>query len=238
MGKEALVKAEVARGFGDVLGTNLIALYAYGSGVDGSLIAGFSDLDVAAFLAGRPLPDDLFRLHRRLDRPIEPFSYLQVKYIDTTAVAKATLVPNSFELLAGQLADEGSYVFRDDELLTEARRWLEVLPALVADDGDTWSVAVGGERRLRHVRLLTTRVKPAVRSWLCLQGVAPTVAFTANWQQMAELLTPRDRQAGSLISHLHSLLPPADDDAAKEAGEVALRLLWCLLGDAPADEGR
>jgi predicted nucleotidyltransferase len=230
------LKAEIGSGFAAVLGVRLTAVYVYGSGVDGSFIPGFSDLDLAVFCDGRPSLDELLRLHERLDVAIDPFSYLQVKYVDVTAEPHATLVPHSYEAVVGQLEDEACYVFTDEELLAEARRWVRVLPAIVIDDADAWSVSAGTARRGRHVRLLVTRVKPAVRSTLCLLGVTPSVAFAADWQQMADLMTRHDAESAALISRLRSLLPPADDEEGRTAGEVALKLLWRLAIDRPASE--
>lgn len=177
--------------------------------------------------------EDALALHRHLGTlEPRPFAYLQVKYVDLVDPPEPQLVPNSFELLAGALDAEAPYVFGDEALPIEAARWLSVLPGIVIDDTETWSVSVGTARRLRHVRLIVSRVKPAIRSILARRGVRPTTAFGASWSEMAELVRTLDLECASQIALLRSLLPPRDHGRTVLAGEVGLQLLWRLLSVA------
>lgn len=140
-------------------------------------------------------------------------------------------MPGSYELIVGSLAKESAYVFEDEALRAEAERWFSVLPGIVLDDTQTWSVAVGSASRQRHVRLILTHVKPTVRSTLALSGVVPTVAFAANWVELAEFMDSRDTESAALLRDLRELLPAASDEEALCAGEYGLRLLWRLSAD-------
>src|ERR1700683_350323 len=80
-----------------VFGTRLGALYAYGSGVDGSFIPEFSDLDLAVFCHGRPTLGDCLALHHHFGTlEPDPFAYLQVKYVNLGEPAEPQLVQGSF----------------------------------------------------------------------------------------------------------------------------------------------
>ncbi len=109
-------------------------------------------------------------------------------------------MPGSYELIVGSLAKESAYVFEDEALRAEAERWFSVLPGIVLDDTQTWSVAVGSASRQRHVRLILTHVKPTVRSTLALSGVVPTVAFAANWVELAEFMDSRDTESAAFFA--------------------------------------
>ncbi len=79
----ARLRSSVVDAVDKTFGTRCVALYVYGSGVDGSFIPGFSDFDLAIFNHTRPTLDDTFALHRHLGQiELDPFAYLQVKYVD------------------------------------------------------------------------------------------------------------------------------------------------------------
>ena len=222
--------AELVAASSEVLGPRLGAVYAYGSAADGSAIPGFSDLDVAIFVEGEPSLDDARDLHRRLSgTDLAPYAYLQARYVDLGAPAAATLVPGSFVRLDGSLGDEDAYVHDDASLRVVAVEWLDVLPALVAQDTSTWSVATDPAHCARHVRLVTTRVKPAVRATLALRDVAPTEAYGADWAAMAEGLSRHDGTAAQMLRDLRASLPPKDATATTAAGELGLAVLHRLL---------
>jgi len=203
-----------------------VALYVYGSAADGSFLAGFSDFDVAVFCRGLPAFDDYLAVHRLLaDLELYPFDYLQVKYVDITAPPSHELVPSAFQLLSGGLVNESRYVFTDESLRVESKRWLSVLSALVAEDTQTWSVAVGAARRRRHVRLIVTRIKPSVRSLLTALGMSPIKAFTASWDEFSSMMAFYDRAASTMLADLRLLLPPRDPESESRVAELGLALL-------------
>lgn len=204
----ARLRSSVIDAVNGTFGARCVALYAYGSGVDGSFIPGFSDFDLAVFTRGRPSLDDALALHRHLaEAELDPFAYLQVKYVNLSQPSKGEFVPGSYELLTGKLDDESVHVFDDEALRVEAERWLSVLPGLVVDDTHTWSVAVGSSRRQRHVRLIVTRIKPTVRSILAVSGVLPSAAFVANWDELAEYMDSRGAESAVLLRELREQSP-------------------------------
>jgi len=123
--------------------------------------------------------------------------------------------------------DLAPYVHDDASLALVAADFLAGLPALLRDDVATWSVAVAPAHRRRHVRLVVTRVKPAVRAVLATHGTAPTTAYAADWAAMADALAHVDTGAGARLHALRAALP-ADDDAA---GGFACELGLALLAD-------
>jgi len=220
------LRSRIVTAFTEALGPDLTALYAYGSAVDGSFLVGFSDFDIAAFCRGKPTLDSYVAIHRLLDDvDLHPFDYLQVKYVDVTASPRHELVPGAFEVLWGGLGDESSYVFTDESLRVESEHWLSAIPALAAGDAETWSIAVGSARRRRHVRLIITRVKPAVRSALTRLGEPPVKAFTASWDALPLMMAGHDEEAASQLAELRSLLPPVGPESERRAAELGLGLL-------------
>lgn len=233
------IRARIVQAFSEVLGPDLTAIYVYGSATDGSFLAGFSDFDVAVFCHGRPALDAYLAVYRHLaDVQLDPFDYLQVKYIDVTAPPKHELVPGAFELLCGGLIDEKPYVFTDESLRAESKRWLSIVPGLLAEDAQTWSVAVGPARRRRHVRLIVTRIKPTVRGLLTVLGESPAKAFTATWDDFPSMMASHDQTAASQLADLRPLLPPSDPEAESRVAELGLALMTQLMLRWESLEGR
>jgi hypothetical protein len=225
----ALVCEAVAAGFEAALDERLVGLVAYGSGADGSFVPGFSDLDVCCFLHGRPSLVDAARLHRRLTgTDLGPFEYLQVRYVDVGAPARSELVPGSVRPLRGAV-DVSPYLHDDASLAATAAEFLASLPATVADDVATWSVATAPAHRRRHLRLIATRVKPAVRATLATSGTAPCSAYAADWPTMAERLTALDTGVGHRLAAFRGELPPVDQGAVVRAAELGLSVLTDLV---------
>lgn len=115
----------IAKAFRGALGDDLLALYAYGSGADGTHIPGFSDLDLAAFCFGMPSRDALLSLARCWgDIEISPFSYLQVRYIDANDAPRQTLVAGSLRvtLLGPSIRQDGSARRSPDRLRLSTAR--------------------------------------------------------------------------------------------------------------------
>jgi hypothetical protein len=216
----------------------LVALAVYGSSVDGSFIPTFSDLDVAVFLHGEFDVEDAIAVQGGLsDLEPAPFAYIQVKFHDVDASASPTLVPGSFSVLWGKLPKDPSYLYDDNSLRRVTESWLERLAALIADDRAAWSVAAGAERRQRLVRLMMTRLKPAVRSMLVRQGEPPVPVWLAGWGELTSRWREHDVNSAARLASLLAALPPQGREQEVACGEEILRLLSYIRGVAsrPAD---
>jgi hypothetical protein len=73
------------------------------------------------------------------------------------------LVPDTFHILTGEVPD--GFVHDEASLIRSSEECLADLPSLVDKDARAWTGSIG-EKRTRHVRLMTTRLKPAVRATL------------------------------------------------------------------------
>jgi hypothetical protein len=222
----AQLRERLAASFSVVLAERLVALVAYGSSADGSFIQEFSDFDLAIFMRGEFSVEDAIAVHAGLgDLTPRPFGYLQTKFVDLSVAPEPMLVPGSFSPFWGRLPDEPSYLYEADSLRRSGRQMLETLPSLIANDRAAWAVGVGSARRQRLVRLMTTRLKPAVRSLLVEYGESPSEVWIAGWQDLGDRWRGHDEQAAENLDSVLVLLPPTGSEQEVACGERILRLL-------------
>ena len=210
------------------LGPRLSALAVYGSAVTGDLLPGFSDLDLLVVLEEPLTLEDALALQRRMPE-LPGIAYVQPTYRLATE-AEPHLVPNAFRTLTGTLPD--GFVHDEATLRAAGEETLAGLPALLDQDACDWTGAVG-EKRPRHVRLLTTRLKPAVRATLVRLGEAPLDAWRLHWDDLAQRWRrhdePRAEDLGDVLIRLRA--SPRDDRAC---GEALLRVLASIASSAAA----
>lgn len=96
---------------------------------------------------------------------------------------------------------------------------------MIADDRVAWSVAAGSARRQRLVRLMMTRLKPALRSILVEHGEPPTDVWIAGWNELARRWREHDVEAAETLDSVLAVLPPAGREQEVACGERVLRLL-------------
>jgi hypothetical protein len=220
------LQARLAAAFSSALGERLVALVAYGSSVEGSLIPHFSDFDVAIFLRGDFGVEDAIAVQAGLrDLEPAPFDYLQTKFVDVFAPPAPTLVPGSFAVFWGELPDETGYLYGDDSMRQSSKRWLEILPSLLADDQAAWAVAAGSARRRRLIRLMMTRLKLALRSLLVEQGQPPAEVWIAGWDELSSRWRAHDPQAADALATVLAVVPPEGREKEVACAETILRLL-------------
>ncbi len=220
------LQERLATAFISALRERLVALVAYGSSVEGSFIPHFSDFDLAVFLHGEFTVEDAIAVQAALgDLEPTPFDYLQTKFVDVSAVATPTLVPGSFAVFWGELPAEPAYLHNPDLLRQAGKRWLDALPGLIADDRAAWSVAAGSARRQRLVRLMMTRLKPALRSLLVEHGEPPAEVWISGWHQLARRWRDHDAAAAEALDSVLTVLPSSGREQEVACGETVLRLL-------------
>jgi Nucleotidyltransferase domain len=208
----------VTGAFSRVLSDRLVALVAYGSVVTGDRLPG-SDLDLLVVLRTPLTLDDAVSLQRWMPEP-PGVSYIGVTYLLANEPAP-WLVPDGFRLLTGLLED--GFISDEATLTLRGREVLRDLPRIVDQDARDWSGAIG-EKRGRQVRLLTTRLKPAVRAMLAREGEPPLEVWRLPWDELVQRWRRHDPlkadALASVLDHLRAV--PRDDQAS---GEGLLRLL-------------
>ncbi|MGH2599167.1 MAG: hypothetical protein ACRDJ9_07245 [Dehalococcoidia bacterium] len=213
-------------GFRDVLGSRLAALVAYGSAVTGDFIAGFSDFDFVAFVASGLEIADCLELQRRLASVDPyPFAYLQMHEpvdLSDEAGRRPILTPGSFRAVYGAVSDE-RFLHDENSLRAAGRAWLADLPRLIRQDTRDWAVAVGGART-RLLRLLMTRLKPALRGLLVEQGEPVLQTWAAPYAALAERWALIAPEYGAQLKWLLELLPPSPEVETR-CGEAMIRIL-------------
>jgi hypothetical protein len=214
--------APVARGFSDVLGKRLFALAAYGSVVTGDFIAGFSDLDLLVVVRDELTVDDAITLQQRMPEPpgvayVQPSFHLMDHPVPH-------LVPAAFHTLLGELPE--GFVATEQTLLQSSAETLHNLPPLLVQDARDWTGAMG-EKRLRHVRLMVTRLKPAVRATLVRLGEPPLEVWRMPWDALALRWSDHDEGRAAALADVLSRLRSIHRDE-RACGEAVLRLLATL----------
>jgi hypothetical protein len=211
--------SRVARTFEGVFAERLVGLAVYGSVATGDAIPGFSDLDLCTVLTDALTVDDAIELQRAMPEPAG-VAYMQATF-HSAAAPEAHLIPGAFRLLTGTLP--AAFLIDEEGLRKASAETLSTLPALVEQDTRAWPGAIG-EKRLRHVRLMTTRLKPAVRAALVQCGDPPFATWRAPWDELVDRWHDYDaRRAKDLASALALLRSTPMD--AQPAGEALLRLL-------------
>lgn len=222
----AHLQTQLAASFSSALGQRLVALVAYGSSVEGTFIPAFSDFDLAIFLRGEFAVEDAIAVQAGLgDLQPTPFDYLQTKFVNVSVPPVPTLVEGSFSVFWGGLPDKRRYLHDADSLRQSGRGWLEALPKLIADDQAAWAVAAGSTRRCRLVRLMVTRLKPALRALLVEHGEPPGEAWIAGWHELARRWRKHDDEAADALESVLALVPPAGRKQEVACAETILRLL-------------
>jgi hypothetical protein len=183
------VAESVAGALHQVFDGNLVGVVGHGSSVKGGWIHHFSDFDFVIFLESSPTPEHYLDLHDALTGiDPGPFAYLQASaFVDVNVRPHPLLVPGALRVWAGRLPD--GYLHTNDSLRAEGHAWLKRLPDLIEGDLASWSVAVG-YARTRVLRLVMTRLLPALRALLVEAGqepldvwVQPITELTARWNQ-------------------------------------------------------
>jgi hypothetical protein len=167
-----------------------------------------------------PLPlDRAIDLQRRMPEP-DGVAYLQPSY-RLAGTPEPHLVPGDFRVLSGTVP--GGFVHDEASLRASGAETLASLPAVVRQDALDWTGAVG-ERRARHVRLMTTRLKPAVRAHLVELGEPALEVWGMAWNDLAQRWKRHDEPRAEQLDDLIGLLRawPRDERAA---GEHLLLLL-------------
>ena len=136
-------------------------------------------------------------------------------------------MPDTFHILTGEVPD--GFVHDEASLIRSSEECLADLPSLVDEDARAWTGSIG-EKRTRHVRLMTTRLKPAVRATLVGVGEAPLTVWWLPWPQLVERWRDHDLvRAHELDALLVQLMGHPRDDRA--CGEKLLQLLHALASD-------
>lgn len=206
------------------LGGDLLQVVIYGSSVTGDILPGLSDLDV------------VIRTARPLDLKAAGLVHDRVRLVDLTsyAYAQATfvganepgprLVPGAFEVLRGggdvQLHTAVS-------LLDSGRSWLQQLSGeLLQNDLGDWAFA-GRSNEARVLRLLVTRLKPAVRAVISDMGHDPLEVWGAPWPTLVVLLRQAHPGFGVALGEILGVLRLGEDERWS-AGPLILDLLTSL----------
>ncbi|MGZ4150679.1 MAG: nucleotidyltransferase domain-containing protein [Actinomycetota bacterium] len=205
--------------FRGALGPRLGGLAVHGSAVTGDLIPGFSDLDLLVVLDEPLSLEDALALQRRMPE-LPQIAYVQPSYRPASEPVPH-LVPGAHRVLTGSVP--AGFVHDDATLRAVGEEALTELPSLLDQDMRDWTGAVG-EKRGRHVRLLSTRLKPAVRATLVRLGEPPLEAWRLHWDDLAQRWRrhdePRAEDLGDVLIRLRA--SPRDD---RTCGEALLRLL-------------
>ncbi len=230
----------IATAYREVLGDRLVALAAHGGAVTG-FISGFSDFDFILVVKGFPSTADASALNEKLTRLCPdpaPFTYLQLSEVVDLAQPGGSLcglIDGAYSLLAGALPDGWQFNSRED-LRTSGRALLSDLPRLIRIDTVDWAADVAG-RREHRVRVLFTRLKPAIRALLVERGLDPFEVWTANWTALPSLLEGVQPQIGSVLAGLVEALPPTRDNAF-DLGDMALALIEQIAAMSVTGERR
>jgi hypothetical protein len=177
---------------------------------------------------GFPTVEDATAMNASLTRHCPdpaPFTILQMSAVVDVADPDRRpkgLIDGACAVLAGALP--ASWEFNSTEDLRRAgEEWLADLPRLLRTDVIDWAADAGARREYR-VRVLFTRLKPAVRAILVQRGLDPFEGWTANWATLPRLVSDIDAELGSRIAALVERLPPRPDTVL-EIGRDALTLL-------------
>lgn len=212
-----------------VLGERLEGAVVYGSAVTGDFIPGFSDVDLAVFAHGALRLDDTRALQEQADALAAlAGGRLQLgHWVDVDRDAPRPLfVPGAFMALCGPDLQPG-WMHSEESLRAAGQAWLAELPGLVRRDAADWAVASGAARR-RMVRLLATRLKPAIRAALTEQGHPVLSVWASPWNALAEFWSTRDGMGARALRDVLGRLPPNPGEE-QEVGDTLLAMLWAGL---------
>jgi Nucleotidyltransferase domain len=205
----------------------IITLVPYGSVVTGDFIEGFSDLDLVAVLPEPLTIEDAIALQREMPEP-DGVAYVQPTF-HVQDRPEPHLVPGAFRVEIGELPD--GFVATEETLIRSGADVLRELPSLVADDARAWTGAIG-EKRPRHVRLMVTRLKPAVRATLVTLGEPVLEVWRAPWDDLVDRWRQHDDARSTELGDVLGLLRNSERDD-RACGEAVLRLIsWLARSNA------
>jgi len=206
----------------------IVAVAVYGSVVTGDFIEGFSDLDLQVVLPQPLSVEQAIMLQRQMPEPPG------VAYIQPTFSVRdrpvAHLIPGAFRVEQGELPS--GFIATEETLRRSSTDTLRELPSLIEDDARAWVGAIG-EKRPRHVRLMVTRLKPAVRATLVELGEPVVDVWQTPWDGLVDLWRDHDGRSSAALAEILRLLHVRDRDD-RACGERVLRLLERIArSDAP-----
>ncbi|KAA0234333.1 nucleotidyltransferase domain-containing protein [bacterium] len=216
-----------------VLGDRLGAAVVYGSAVTGDFIPGFSDVDLAIFAHGGPGLDEARALQREaaaLAAMVDGQLQLSHWIHAGRESARPLFVPGSLVNAWGEPPGPG-WLHSEQSLRESGRSWLAELPALVRRDAADWAVA-SGQRRTGMVRLLATRLKPAIRAALAEQGYPALEVWVLPWSGLTDLWSRSDEAGANALRETIGRLPPSPTDE-QAVGDALLAMLWAGLDHGP-----
>lgn len=218
-----------------VLGSRLAGLIVYGSAAQGDYINGFSDFDVLAFVRGTPHLDAFLQLQDVIGEiDPSPFAYLQWSGpvdLEDAASYRAILVPGGFRILTGPSPD-ARFLHTEESLRASGEAWLDRLPAVAARDVQDWAFATGAART-RMLRLLLTRLKPALRAWLVAAGAPVFETWTASFPELAARWQASAPEAGEQLREVLLSLP-APPAAEASIGRAVIQLTELIVSQKRA----
>ena len=181
-----------------------VGLLVHGSALKGGFIPGCSDIDFKLYLDAAAFDDGgqlLLRLclaiHRDLSRiDPAPFRYIQCVALAAAGAAPDLVgpVPGAYHLLAGRLPEPEATARGLREAARRALAALDPAPAFLTSG----LLDHGGGRLAAQVRLLCTKVWPALHHLLILQGHDPFRVWGLPKDEVIALL-PEDRPLGRPI---------------------------------------
>jgi hypothetical protein len=138
------------------------------------------------------------------------------------------LVPGAYAMLVGSMPE--GFVAGETDLRRSGEDVLQGLRPLVEQDERDWTGAIG-EKRARHVRLLTTRLKPAVRAMLVVLGEPPLDVWSLPWDDLVTRWRKHDAASSTALSEVLAQLhrEPRNE---RLCGELLLRLLSSIRSQA------
>lgn len=213
-----------------VLGERLAGTVVYGSAVTGDFIPGFSDIDLAVFARGALRLDDARALQEQADALAAlAGGRLQLSHwVDADRDAPRPLfVPGAFMVLCGPGLRPG-WMHAEESLRAAGQAWLAALPVLVRRDASDWALA-SGPVRTRLVRLLSTRLKPAIRAALVEQGHPALSVWGSPWNALVKLWSLHDEEGAVALRDVLGRLPTKPGEE-REVGDTLLAMLWAGLG--------
>ena len=232
------VAAELADTFRGVLGTRLVAFVIHGSAAHGGYLPGFSDLDCVAFTRGPMTVADCLAVGARVAAlDPTPFASLQLSAVvdlDDPAGARPVLIPRAYEVLVGDDVDE-RYLHTEATLRASGRAWLRALPGLLTRDAQDWAVATAATRP-RLVRLVMTRLKPALRALLVERGEPVLATWTASYMDLADRWDHLAPGSGARLRDVLTGLPAPAEHADRQIA-AAFAMVVDIIEQATASTG-
>ena len=179
---------------------------------------------MAAFHRGALDRSDYVAIHRALDAvSVYPFAYLQVRYHDVKGRPRPTLIPGQYAIVHGTLGDGRPWEYDEAELQAVAAALTEQHAAVVLGQAEDWSSAVS-ERRPRQIRLMLTKLKPALRAVLVSLGEPALATWADSYDGLARRLAGYDRPLAEALAEVLAELP-APPERQRVVGETLLEVL-------------